>query len=579
MVVGSLSCDTLVAHGFNFNISSLSAASFNFSHTLQTPPSESTREFAVALCAETATECVANNNLQVAATAPVAVCEKTTITNQNSGKEVLAFVRPWALPINASAMENDFNALALQVRSDGKAFSMLLPGLSWGEEPVMNLAVNISFSCPTASLSARSFSDLGNPVINFNTSTDSLLQMEWITSAACGARNGNIGSEPDSFSTAVIFRQRPSETTREDELLTQEFAKDATIPSIRDQILAAGLAESAEIVDITLKNYSSVIDNLAKRVNKNREHIIVVNLCDGTEEDGYPGASVVKALHDSGLQFTGSSLEFYQISTSKLMTKKKLQDAGVPTSEFVEIIPGKEEEGVREAAANIGWPLFVKPDSINSKSIVTNIAEALNQIAYVHHLTQGKTKVFLEKYLDGREFTVLVVSNANGVTVYPPVERVFLDPQTQFLAFDKYWAGYSLDDKQTSVAETSAMYEYAPVSQNELAEDITAIARRAYVACNGSGYGRVDIRTKKALSDASSAIGIDVAASIDGCRSQAFVLEVNAQCGFTFERGSSSMAEILALARIPPQAVLREVFAYARRGRGSGGDATAENPK
>src|ERR1700677_1577131 len=52
------------------------------------------------------------------------------------------------------------------------------------------------------------------------------------------------------------------------------------------------------------------------------EDAVVLNLCDGIEDSGTPGACVIRALERAGIRFTGADSEFYSISTSKLMMKE-----------------------------------------------------------------------------------------------------------------------------------------------------------------------------------------------------------------------------------------------------------------
>jgi hypothetical protein len=58
------------------------------------------------------------------------------------------------------------------------------------------------------------------------------------------------------------------------------------------------------------------------------------------------------------------------------------------------------------------------------------------------------------------------------------------------------------------------------------------LARTAYISVGGTGYGRVDIRTRTPESR------------------DAFVLEVNANCGLAFGRLASSLGEILILSKV-----------------------------
>ena len=64
-------------------------------------------------------------------------------------------------------------------------------------------------------------------------------------------------------------------------------------------------------------------------------------------------------------------------------------------------------------------------------------------------ISESSGGVYIENFLPGREFTVLIAGDAlRGTKVYLPVERAFnesLENDKKFLAFDRYWAGYTID--------------------------------------------------------------------------------------------------------------------------------------
>ena len=73
------------------------------------------------------------------------------------------------------------------------------------------------------------------------------------------------------------------------------------------------------------------------------------------------------------------------------------------------------------------------------------------------------------------------------------------------------------------------------------------LARDAYVACGGNGYGRVDIRTK----------------NYQTC--EPYVLEVNANCGLSFGSNSSSLGEVLYHNQVKPTDFCRLLVDFAHR--------------
>ncbi|ORZ30402.1 hypothetical protein BCR44DRAFT_131391 [Catenaria anguillulae PL171] len=278
--------------------------------------------------------------------------------------------------------------------------------------------------------------------------------------------------------------------------------------------------------------------------------MLIFNLCDGCDDlDGYPGGSIPRDLEAHGFAFTGSMSDFYRITTPKTLLKSYLQRHSVPTSDFVPIRADHLTNDVHTAIARLGFPLIVKPSisyaslGITSTSVTHSLDATLAQVASI--FTEfPRAGVFIERYLAGREFTAVVTGNVaqDNVHVYPVAERAFrkdLGEGERFLAFDRYWAGWTIDgDRPDEQEEAYYSYRLAPA---EWQAELMRIAREAYIACQGSGYGRVDFRT----------------ASADRC--EPYVLEVNANCGLTFDE-TSSLGEILRLSNVAPLTFLQEII-------------------
>ncbi len=202
------------------------------------------------------------------------------------------------------------------------------------------------------------------------------------------------------------------------------------------------------------------------------------------------------------------------------------------------------------------YPLIVKPAvsyasvGITDDSVVYSGEAALAQYSKLRQETRAEDPIYAEVFLEGREFTALVVGGAssNDVVVYPVAERVFDEslPQHQrFLAFNRYWQGYTVDSMLPS-SDTKALYHYA-LAPEEFQKALMTIAEKAYRAVDGVSYGRVDIRSDKLIPSDDSF----------------FVLEVNSQASFSFEPSTSSMADILALTKTSPETFLRQFIQSA----------------
>jgi D-alanine-D-alanine ligase len=334
--------------------------------------------------------------------------------------------------------------------------------------------------------------------------------------------------------------------TAENTMAADEYDSYDT-PEFREDVRSwfAPLPVDWEWVPVTTATVSRAVEDAAKAARE--RPVIVLNLCDGTDDDGFPGVSVVRALEAAGVAASGVDSRFYELSTSKLAMKRRFAAAAVATSPWVEI---RDIEGdVRRAASELGWPLFLKPDissgsvGITLRSLVRNHGEAVAEAAALRAgMDQGRflrSGIFAEKFLSGREFTVLVQStgaNADEVRVYPPAERIFhsaLPVEERFLSYERYWKEY---EHETPPPPGEPFYRHVLV-EPELAATVADTARRAYRAVEARGYARVDLRQ-------------------EGDSGVINVLEANANCGLTSDDQSSAGA-ILSLAGVSlPEFVL-----------------------
>jgi D-alanine-D-alanine ligase len=343
----------------------------------------------------------------------------------------------------------------------------------------------------------------------------------------------------------------------------QDFSNAEFNPLYFQQELAEVFAEldiAWKLKLITLENMKVVIEEVA--ATQTQYFPVVLNYCGGLDEiDGYPGASVVELLEAKGILFTGADSQFFKMGDSKILMKQAFVEVGVSTAPY-EVI--KDVDSIRGLCDRLVPPLIVKPSAsfatkgISLKSVVHTDEEAITQF---RDLQQGKhgmqilsNTIFVERFIKGREFTVLVIGSSEKseqIKIYPSVETIFNSgvPETEQFYTRELWIAEAEERTPLPPDESLYRYQLAPI---ELQERLGDLAKRAYCAVGGTGYGRVDIR-------------------MDDTTQEIFVLEVNPSPAITSksltmgveEPNTSRVGTILHLAQIPFAQLISEIIAEA----------------
>jgi D-alanine-D-alanine ligase len=285
---------------------------------------------------------------------------------------------------------------------------------------------------------------------------------------------------------------------------------------------------------VTMDNYRKVVDEIA--FSANGKMPLVFNLCDGDEINGTPGISVIHYLQQKGLCYSGSSVNFYDITTSKISMKQAFDRAGIATPGW-EMIENKEQS-IHGIFDRLGSPLIVKPAisggsmGVSVKNVVHTEKELQEQIELLYEGYRGwdlcSGGLIVEQFIKGPEFTTLIVGSfdrPDDCIHYQPVERVFHSslPETEkFLSFDRLWEFY---ENEPAMPGEANFFDYF-LADTQLIPVLQQLTLGAFIAVQGSGYARIDIR-------------------MDADTKKLYVLEVNAQCGLSEDEDHTSIGAIL----------------------------------
>ena len=154
---------------------------------------------------------------------------------------------------------------------------------------------------------------------------------------------------------------------------------------------------------------------------------------------------------------------------------------------------------------------------IDEKSLILNLADLRERCANIAKEFGG---ALVEKYIEGREFTVLVCGNKHDMHVFPPVEYIF-PADKSFITFDDKWG------RNYSGTHWCLLSEQSGKKDQPLIDSLMLLARQLYESFNGDGYARIDIRQ-------------------DDKTQELFILDCNPNCSL-FYRDSCSADAILEL--------------------------------
>ena len=279
---------------------------------------------------------------------------------------------------------------------------------------------------------------------------------------------------------------------------------------------------------------------------------VFVNLCEGYLEWDVPSIDVIHSLEALRLPYTGPTPLLYD--PPKPLMKYVAHTVGVATPMHAVVDAGaivREAAGdalvmrerLQRATRHLRYPLFVKPakagDSlgVDAHAVVTDDAELQAQAL---HLADEYPELLLEEYVDGREFTVLVVGDVEGKgrgTALAPIEYVF-PPGFRYKSY---------------ALKTSELHPEANIRVRDeaLVTRLRDAAERLFAGFAGVGYARMDFR-------------MDAAGKIH-------FLEVNFTCSVFYAEGSEGSADhILKLDGVGQAGFLQRIIVegIARHRRG-----------
>ena len=232
-----------------------------------------------------------------------------------------------------------------------------------------------------------------------------------------------------------------------------------------------------------------------------------------------PSIDVIWSLERLDLPYTGSSARLYD-----------------PSKELTEVAsPIHAEWGIRRLLCDVEtaiarlaflrclWETGACGDSLGIDA--DSLCRAPEQVRTKARAVECEYgAVMIEEFIDGREFTVLVVENPENrfePVAYPPIEFIFPDGES----FKTYRLKVQSHHPASNV----------PVIDARLADELREAARTIFIGFEGEGYARLDFRLNAAglwFLDINFACSVFYPPGYEGSADYILRHDVEGHCGF-----------------------------------------------
>jgi D-alanine-D-alanine ligase len=195
----------------------------------------------------------------------------------------------------------------------------------------------------------------------------------------------------------------------------------------------------------------------------------VFNILHGQHGGGEDGV-LQGALESLNVPYTGSGVLGSALSMDKTRSKRVWQSLGLPTPKFVALPRGAN---VHAAAAQVGFPLIVKPACEGSSVGVTRVFEPSQLEQAVELAARYPGDLLMESLIEGDELTVAILGRQVLPSIHIVPKGAFYDYNAKYIAEDTLYL--------------------CPGLEGDAEAQLRELALEAFDALGCAGWGRVDV--------------------------------------------------------------------------------------
>jgi D-alanine-D-alanine ligase len=300
-------------------------------------------------------------------------------------------------------------------------------------------------------------------------------------------------------------------------VLHSDVPRDAP-PDEQDTLVQAAAVETelrAQGHDVSLATF--VLDPAdLKSLLKRTKADVVFNLVESVWGRGAYGCLGAQMLGEIGIPFTGAPAATIAATTDKVLSKRILMAAGLPTAKWVEGPDWSEVgEGERWIVKSVDEDASL---GLDDGAVVCSAEAAAARARESASRFGGRW--FAEAFLEGREFNVAMFERNGKIVVLPIGEMLFEDwdgEKPRIVGYSAKW-----HEETHEYNGTPRSFDWRD-KEPQLYRTLEGLARECWSLFGCRGYTRVDFRLD--------------------CKNRPYILEVNANPCLSPEAGFAAAAE------------------------------------
>ncbi len=205
---------------------------------------------------------------------------------------------------------------------------------------------------------------------------------------------------------------------------------------------------------------------------------IIFPVLHGTDGEDGSIQGLIKAMD---IPMVGTGVLGSAVSMSKIVSKRLLQDAGLPVTKFLTYtFSEKEKLNFKTIVDAIGLPFMVKAASLGSSVGVSKVNTEIDFTKAVDEAFRYDHALLVEEYVKGREIECAILGNEPPRASNPG--EIVISDKYDFYNFDAKYV-----DGDAVKIEVPAKLDAATI---EIIQDVSI---RAYFALNCEDFSRVDL--------------------------------------------------------------------------------------